>query len=76
MISWEVLGISPFMGRVIFISKFQRKKEECRFFLFVERSLNFFTRTVGESLKHIKAQRQVTRVRNGHGGAQMETGDE
>lgn len=56
MISWEVLGIFSFTGRVIFISKFQRKKEECSLFLSVERILNFFTRAVGESLKRVKAQ--------------------
>lgn len=36
-VSWEVLGISPFPGRITFVSKLQRKKEEYYLFFPVER---------------------------------------
>lgn len=46
LISWEVLGISPFTGRIIFIPKFQRK--ENAIYSYLERSLTFVSAVLEE----------------------------
>lgn len=46
------------------------------FLLICGKEFKFLHEDSGGVFEAYKGQRQVTRVRNGHGGAQMETGDE